>query len=607
MTHPLLSCPSEAIPPPPELVSAEAWTAVQACIADSVRSGLVILINGDGSVELTTTTEGLVEPAKRLGVDPGFFLEQPEGKTFRELSGEHSAEQRHLYFELVYAFGNARFQFLRTNPGMAMAVWHMVQAFATEDPDKHHWIMVRRALAEDNPELPEDENARRLLGAALCKHMRELQRLIGPEPTEGLDRETDGMFWLDAVGIGYLNQLGGNDLAEELTDKARNRFKEYLDTHNPWTLWRLWWHRTGVDQETGRLLPVKEDPKDPNADIPRTWSPIIRFLARILWWNGVKDQWDRFKRTSGVPAIPRAVSTVYRTAALDPRTTMDLGRGVLVDANGVTIGAPYDLARITMGLSEASRHIQALRTTPGQYLFRDLGETIHRRWVEGETHPGHIVIEGGRSALASKWGLSKHGHLDQLEEALIGGQCFPAFQLGSATIHGLWTFREEGKSQSRRLIVDMASFWEPNVLARLRNENPSVDPYLVALPAVRGRTVGRFNEKGPCLAMGLLVNEEFSRRADELVAKNGVQLTGERLREMADEVGLPSKYVDRLVEAWLADHGQGDLWPFLKKTGQGRYLPGDEKVEEFYRRQGQRKQKARQGGRKLAKLRQGGK
>jgi hypothetical protein len=367
--------------------------------------------------------------------------------------------------------------------------------------------------------------------------------------------ERNGLLWLDAMAVDVLESMGaeGKRAAKRAREQWGEEHAEWSGTAptlpgvvNPVT-WRAVWCRW-LDPEPV-ITPVR----------------FAHTLAFVGWCDVVRPALEEAK----TPTLPLG----YQSHAV--RVNFRPGRRIEEQGNrlavlgpaGVVVGRIMETPAVA-GIPEGlfTRGIAAAASMTTHRLFRWLPATaraqVLRDRLDLTRAVPRIVIPGGLGALAEKIGAGK-GHAAQVRDTLDWLQHAHAIGEEGTEHHGLLTWSETRGHRGQRAEVEII----PSKALLLGGGRGKLTPVPHSLPRFFGGNRGHSAQA----SLQLLVMDELRVRARELAEQGGVKITQHDWERLADQAGLRSVVLDKLLDVWIDDD------PNDPDGGRAflRLLPGD--------------------------------
>ena len=462
---------------------------------------------------------------------------------------------------------------LATIEGRYWRVVRLIQNLsAHNEPEGIFYDYADRALEQCADDEVSDEYrdklARRLLGAIgrfWNRFTEEVDRFVDSLP-EDVDEDDvpefwskDGMLWLDAVAIDWLESEGWNRWptdADGARETARERFASMTDD-------------AGGGRETLGLW------IDPNAEIPVHLRP-VEWLCEYLWKEELREQWQRSRNS--FPAVTPGVYDNMERVSLRPDRDVETDRerrqlrmfeaGDLVASTSTLPLDSYE--RLESIISEGT---DALRSMTAIRFMTQLIRRCHSRYVAGEQNPTIFQWEGWTD-LAEWIGATSNKARERLPKILEAGARWEVQWEDGAAI-GLWapsvTRGEPGAKGGHvpdnievRIGKPLAPLWT------FEGKSRSVLMPVVKLPDLD--TNAKRWMPGQA-AFALAVVRELVERRDEIHQHGGAQLTPTTVERIASRVGCPKTTAKRLIQRWTDPQRDEPL--FLDAVEAGRYHLAD--------------------------------
>jgi hypothetical protein len=396
---------------------------------------------------------------------------------------------------------------------------------------------------------------------------------------------SDGMLWLDKVGLEWLDKWTDAPVDESSFEQARSRWENKRGTLELLKLWVA-----------------------PTDDIPLKLWPVER-VAEHLWNHEIRPQWERLRDNR--PAVVRAVhDDLEEMAFRNGRTVREQDGPQLElwnDGDELVAQTPtlaeQQLAQVVEQGTEEFRSITGVR------LLVHVIRTTHLQFYRGVDDPRVVEIEGGIKELSRQIGGPGSGKSqDRLRKILEAGSQWRK-EWNGVIERGLWTWRVDdrtgpGKRSHIRIIVgDPLS---PQFVHKMPKGERTLVPIVDIAPLVNP---GRYY--GPQAAFQQAVVRKIVERRKHIPDRGGAALSlSDDLWPVADRLNLPQSTMKRALDRWTSD---GDDGPKFLELVDGR-LEGDavyhladndkyRRAREFVAETARRSQRASEAGKASANKR----
>ncbi len=372
-----------------------------------------------------------------------------------------------------------------------------------------------------------------------------------PVPVAG-DRT---IFFLDAVAAKFVEAIGeqGTMYARKLRDSASIRWQEFTK--------RKEWDHQGHHP----LLHIWV--RDEENHLPR----FIVALTRIVWADIVGPRVAEARRKP--PAVSAAV--VEELIPIHRRgNTLDEQKGALASKQGEPLNPRLaDTTLIDVELVQSlSSGIRLLATLPAHQLVRHLAVCSHMGHLSGLTDYRNIAFDGGWSGVAKAVGCGGAKSAPETVRRIVETLATLRWKFPDGSTGTMFAYRAYPAAPGRkaRVIITVGECLLPGYVIELnkRTRRGRAARQLVPLPPLPPFT-GRKRDWGGQANLQMAVMRFMHSHTDELLRYNGVFISQGQWLVLADEAGLPTRSVSRVLEAWL--EGTEHSRPFLAKGGKELY------------------------------------
>ena len=451
------------------------------------------------------------------------------------------------------------------------------------EPEGVFYKYVNHVLEEAGADDVSDEYRDRLARELFTAVKRLIARFIeghGNQPDDAPDMwGVDGMLWLDAVAIDWLESEGWDGWRTD-PDGARESARERWESESSaGELFALWVY-------PGESMPWKLKP--------------VAWLCEYLWETELRERWERASKNR--PAIIMPVHNTVEEMAWKPggRTVKQNGSQLHLfdDEDQLLATTPFlpgdRLATIIEAGAEDLGSITAVR------LFVYLVRTVFHQWTD-EQHDFRVVdVEGGIQGLADAIGEKSGRARAKLKKILQAGLHWHVDWPGGEA-GGLWTYRYDdtsGSHKGARLRIVLGDPLLPGYTFKKRRQIlvPVVEPApLVSSP----RTY-----RNQAVFQQVLVREIVERRKD-IARFGGARLELQDLWQIAKRVGLTRNTMGKAMGRYLVDGDDGPA--FLEEVDTDQYHLADNekygKARRFIDETARRSAKGRKMGKVSARKR----
>jgi hypothetical protein len=449
-----------------------------------------------------------------------------------------------------------------------------LSALVSRDPLPVHFALARAALSSLAPQRALDDFAAHWLASDLTRTIplvKEALLLDSATPKEIEEpAQVDGMLCWDARAARFLENLGGEEArrtAQGVREKSRERMRAFGAEKNAQTyqsLWRLW--------------------ADPSFEL----TP-VRFaltLAKVLWVDVVAARLARLHHYKA-PALVRQVLDLTTNAIHHQTQLLEEETELLLTSRktGKTVAhiKKEDLADLArrpwapMIDRDIPTQLAAARSLPGQRLLRFLvHKGFHQKLIEPKDDFRAVVIEGGLTELTRRLGMEPGRMSDKIRNAL---DALSVTRL--ALPHGgheallMWSLRPETTHRRAHLQILLGDALLPSYVFAMpdRTSSERLARRLIPFPESLPPFVGSPNLHAAQAVLQLLVLEEFSDHAVELLEQGSIALEDKKWNLLADRAEVPTRLLPEIKEAWKT--GAGEKTPaFLQEPKTGRFALG---------------------------------
>lgn len=457
----------------------------------------------------------------------------------------------------------------------------------------------REAAGEAVSDEYRDKLARRLYEAVagdktprwtLIDHIGKRQESHGSEDFWTL-RESDGMLWLDAVALEWLDEWTDgnafNGTLEDAREKARNRWQN--------------------DQESPGLLGLW------TFDEPIPWKlRPVTIVAEHLWKHedDLEAEWKRIRKNR--PAIVETVHNGLEEMAFREGRTVREQDGPQLqlwdDGDELVAQTPtlpeQQLARVVEQGTDEFRSITGVR------LLVHVIRTTHMQFYRDVDDPRVVEVEGGIKALSETIGDPGSGKSRRrLKNILEAGQYWRR-EWNGVVERGLWTWSVDdrtGPGQRSRVRIIVGDPLSPQFVFDMPKGKRTLVPIVDIAPLVNP---GRYY--GPQAAFQQALVRKIVDRRKHIPERGGATLSlSDDLWPIADRLNLPQPTMQRALDRWTSD---GDDGPKFLELVDGRiegeaiyHLANNEKyrrAREFVAETARRSKRASEAGKASSRQRE---
>lgn len=436
-----------------------------------------------------------------------------------------------------------------------------------------------------------DHSSKTPLVIRLAKRKRDYIETNGSSEDFWTLRESDGMLWLDAVALEWLdewtNGTAFNGTLEKAREKARNRWQN--------------------EQESPRLLGLW------TFDEPIPWKlRPVTIVAEHLWEHedDLEAEWKRIRKNR--PAVVETVHNGLEEMAFrDGRTVREQDGPQLQlwdDGDELVAQTPtlheQQLARVVEQGTEEFRSITGVR------LLVHVIRTTHMQFYRDVDDPRVVEVEGGIKALSKTIGDPGSGKSRRrLKNILEAGQRWRR-EWNGVVESGLWTWSVDdrtgpGQRSSVRIIVGDPLF--PQFAFDMPKGKRTLVPIVDIAPLVAPSWC-----YGPQAAFQQALVRKIVERRKHIPERGGATLSlSDDIWPLADRLNLPQSTMKRVLDRWTSD---GDDGPQFLELVDGRiegeavyHLADNEKyrrAREFVAETARRSKRASEAGKASAKQRE---
>lgn len=417
-----------------------------------------------------------------------------------------------------------------------------------------------------------------LLSAALFRRAPEAMAYVGIGGEGPIPKEEFWRAWSPRFAD-YLEGFG--EAGAGVAQQIRGRWAELEAEHPPPEPPRLW--DTIEGPPTGPLLALWDDP-DRDPDPPR-WLDV---LARVLWDVEVADRVE----TQGLLLAPAVFPPVLRVMErAGPHRVVD---GRIVDRRGRTTGLVLEAPALEAPALDQLRGVERFGSVLFDAVIRMMAFEAFRLFVDDPDHRMIVEIEGGDRGCAQRLGFTSR------KDAVALGALFEAMTRTSVALEHRDRFRSTvllvdydktpaAPGRPARVRLELSPLFAPQVVQSV----PKGHPDRALIPVLEGQPpldAVNNNKRAAALAMEWGALEELQRQCVSLFNRGCVDLDWSSL---ADEAGLPSSSVGRVLDSWTG----GDNPRWTRVGGAWTLGPSHEAALRLVRRAGEKKIEGRRGGR----------
>jgi hypothetical protein len=363
-----------------------------------------------------------------------------------------------------------------------------------------------------------------------------IERLNTSTPEGDIVQPSDGMLWLDRLGIDWLDNItdGGIWGTSYVNDLTRGELE--ADRRDRWDNHR----QSGI-----ALLDfwVGED------DIPDKLYPLQSLTSYI--GSNLQRQLDH--RPAMAMPIHTEVERVSMREDRHVRQNEDTPQAELFEGDERIAQTPVlESTKLAEIVEQGTDDLQSIT---GMRLLVWLIRQCHRQKFQGQQQPRVIGIEGGVQALADEIGETSDRGRGRLKKILRAGQSWRVEWSGGEA-GGLWTYTHDDTSGP-----DKRAYLELTIGA------PLAPHYNTKALQPGKRTLVPVVELAPFVSPGSLYAQQAAfqqavvraivQRRQQIASRGGAKLSDRDLWQIAEPLGLPQSTMDRAIDRWLHDGDDG--------------------------------------------------
>lgn len=424
-----------------------------------------------------------------------------------------------------------------------------------------------------------DKIGRHLIDKSLPRLYEILDRY--DEQTDSHNPEVDGIFWLDAVAIEWLQAEGyykhnSDRTPEDDKKKARELFGDnpsaqqllsmWLEPGNgiPWKLRPVQWVCEVIAKRENRL-------RDNHAALAQ---PVFDVTADLAWGDN------------------RTIEKQENQLILfdDDECLAETGR--------VPTSPTMTEERLQTVIREGTEELKS--TTGIQLIVHAIRKGFKQKFGTNMRNPSFLRYPGGFGTLSKELkGSTSNSERTKLRKILKAGQKWNIdWPTGEAS--GLWTYHYEeatGKDSRAHLEIRLGAPLMPQYVQTLQGSDRILVPIVKLMPPFGSP---RYYANVSIFQLSLVRN--IVERRLQVAQRGGARLTLREITQIAKQAGLPTKTAKDAIDRWKQD---GDDAPaFLEEVQEDHYHLADNErygnAREFITKTARRSQSQSLRGKKSA-------
>lgn len=471
----------------------------------------------------------------------------------------------------------------------------LISVFITENPNHMHFVIVKAAIEEIDPEWHNDTFIRDMAARELIMHCRKLNaKLIAPPSIKKaldcvksacddeavkngysknpalevyslpIDQdfhessfECNEMFLWDKVFLDVIKLTGkeGRNSAKEGTIVCKDRLKNFkIGTRNPLTFW--------LDPEAHHL------------------SHALKILTKAIIKDKIKKH-IQFKKEN-VPAITTKIQDPLKRLLSPQNEVVEKDTNIQIFNQESLVGSILIPAIPQKIISSVFNGIHKLNTVTGHRITRFLILTAYDQKTNGQCDFRVLKLDRGATELAERLGLNSNKAITNIKE-IVHAMAYFEFQgphltgnlIQLSKYKSSKTYRQESYEITVGTpLVPYQTFKDGGLLIPLLQDPPLVNP--------------NQSHAGQYL-LQMEVMEEFSNQSVQLATEGVVQISKDQWRKFAESCQISPEVLTRIQDRWTQDGTDGAQ--FLKPIEDDFYTLGQEhhKALEFLKIQGEKR------------------
>lgn len=309
---------------------------------------------------------------------------------------------------------------------------------------------------------------------------------------------------------------------------------------------------------------------------------VYRCLADLVWLERIKAKIEAFQKKP--PALTYVVNEQVHQP-MRPGTAFDKITGKILDKQGKELALlDYNESkRVLPSINIDSiqkilqpENIKVLSTVNAHRLLRWEIQTVTKQFVEGMVDARSLKVCGGYKELANLLGIGNNRRAAEQLRDIIIWQAAPRYYGPDGRYGNMLSFDYTPSGYKRPAILQLVlgNMMLPNYVYELLKmpESQVGDRRLIPIVDMPP-LIGRPNDQGAQPGYQIEILVEMRKRAKEFANNGCVQISKDRLSELAKNAGLSKQLFLKVIDRWIQDGN--DAPAFLKIVEDDHYALGN--------------------------------